>query len=354
MKRLKYFLPLIIAPFVAVAVFFGYQFWTNFADGAVGERAYLVAKDAPALERPDFQSVPPMGRKAFDFSRTNMEFPQEWWYFNAHMFDAEHRRYGLMIAMLKTGQVLGSLTLVSHEKHYGLQRSGVVEQLPRKLMISGPTSQLIQVYPGRFEYEFRFRDKLANFVLRMSANKKPLTVGGTGNVEMGASGRSFYYSLTNMTVKGRGRIRGNQVELAGKGWMDHQWGDWNDREFDKWYWYSIQLADNTEIMIFEFRRHSQVLSPVCDVVFPDGTTKHDLEYTIAPMKTWVSTDTGRSWSLGWQITIPEVGAKLEMVPDMDDQEVTKSLWEGVCKVDGEFGGKPAFGLAFYEARQRTW
>jgi len=256
--------------------------------------------------------------------------------------------------MLKTGQVLGSLTLVHHQAHIPLQRKGGVELRPLTRTVVGPGSFLTQSDPTKFAYEFRFRDKNTNLTLRMAANKYPLAVGGAGDIEMGKAGRSYYFSLTNMAVEGEGRIRGVPVRLSGKGWMDHQWGNWNDREFNKWYWYSIQLADNTEIMIFEFRRMGRVVSPVCDVVLPDGTTRHNLSYEIEPLKTWVSSETGRSWSLGWKIRIPELSADLLMKPDMDDQEVTKSLWEGVCKVDGTMNGKPARGLAFYEARQRAW
>jgi predicted secreted hydrolase len=157
-----------------------------------------------------------------------------------------------------------------------------------------------------------------------------------------------------MSVEGHGRILKTMQTLTGKGWLDHQWGDWNDRDFDQWRWYSIQLANNVEIMIFEFRRSSRKVSVICDVVMPDGSTRHGLQYEIIPQKTWISPDTGRNWALGWQVRIPEIDTDLMVLPDMDDQEVTVSLWEGVCKVEGKFAGQPTRGLAFYEARNRTW
>ncbi len=354
MGKLKYFLPFLFVPLLAVTGFFGWRFVMNLEKGSPEVLAYFTAPGASFVGEPVPAGTPPEPRRAFDFSETNLESPQEWWYFNAHLIDEHNRRYGLMIALLKTGQLLGTLTLVDHGLHFPLHRKGVVEPQPRLRMVSAPTSKLIQSFPDRYEYEFRFQHNVAQIQLHLKANKYPLAVGGSGNIEMGNSGHSRYYSLTNMSVSGRGNIRGTDVTLTGKGWMDHQWGEWEDREFDKWYWYSIQLADNTEIMIFEFLKMNQVISPICDVVLPDGTTKHGLKYEIEPIKTWVSPKSGRSWRLGWRILIPEVGADIQMIPDLDDQEVTRSLWEGVCKVDGVFGGKPTKGLAFYEARHRTW
>ncbi|MDP8222465.1 MAG: lipocalin-like domain-containing protein [Candidatus Lernaella stagnicola] len=354
MGKLKYFLPFILVPLAAVIALFAWKYFSDRVEGSVEARSYFASPGAGFVGAPVPSGAEPLSRHAFDFSETNFEFPQEWWYFNAHLLDERNRRYGLMIAMLKTGQLLGSFTLVHHELHFPFQTTGLVELNPRLRAVTAPMSMLLQPYADRFEYEFRFKHKVAQVTLRLHANKYPLPVGGTGNIAMGKAGRSYYFSLTNMDVSGRGRIRGTEVSLTGKGWMDHQWGEWEDREFDKWYWYSIQLADNTEIMIFEFLKLSQVVAPICDIVYPDGTVKHGLKYEIEPMKTWVSPKTGRSWRLGWNVRIPEVGADLEMVPDLINQEVTKSLWEGVCHVDGTFAGKPTRGLAFYEARQRTW
>lgn len=354
MSKLKYFLPLMVAPLVLVAAFFIWRAWLDHADGDPSEQNYLASDAAAFADRPVPGQATPLAKHAFDFSKPNKNHPQEWWYFNTHLFDQDHRRYSLMIAMLKTGQVLGSLTLVNHQVHLPLQYRGPVELRPLQRAVVGPASVLRQTDPDKFEFEFQLRHKVANLTLRMHANKYPLAVGGNGDIDMGEAGRSYYFSLTSMDVEGEGRIRGAPVKLVGRGWMDHQWGNWSDREFNKWYWYSIQLADNTEIMIFEFRRLGEVVSPICDVVLPDGTTRHNLKYEIEPLKTWVSPKTGRSWSLGWKIRIPDIGADLLMKPDLDDQEVTKSLWEGVCKVDGTMNGQPTRGLAFYEARQRTW
>jgi predicted secreted hydrolase len=353
MGRLKYLLPFVLVPLVAVA---GFVIWRALEKKVVGNEAdrQLIWSGPPPGLAPLLDRLDEGGRNAFDFARAHYTYPQEWWYFNVHLMDEEHRRYALMFALLKTGQVLGSLSLVHHQKHFGLHLNGPVELAPFTRTVTAPSCELVQTDPDRLEYEFRFGHKLAQIVLKLHANKPPLPVGGEGLINMGEGGESYYYSLTNMSVEGHGRILKTMQTLTGKGWLDHQWGDWNDRDFDQWRWYSIQLANNVEIMIFEFRRSSRKVSVICDVVMPDGSTRHGLQYEIIPQKTWISPDTGRNWALGWQVRIPEIDTDLMVLPDMDDQEVTVSLWEGVCKVEGKFAGQPTRGLAFYEARNRTW
>jgi predicted secreted hydrolase len=354
MKALKLFLPLILAPVVAAVAFFVWWKFANYAPGAAGDAAYVFGAGPPALPAPTLANATDGARQAFDFSIPHDDVALEWWYFNAHLMDEQNHRYSLMMALLRTGQVFGSFTMVQHRKHFGVHDTGLVELRPALRSVIAPFNRLDQIEPGKFDYDFALDQPTARIKLRLKANKYPLPVGGQGVIDMGDAGRSAYFSLTNMAVTGAGSILGRAVKLAGKGWMDHQWGGWNDKEFDQWFWYSIQLADNTEIMIFEFRRHSKRLAPICDVVRPNGETLHGVEYTTRPLKNWVSPTTGRNWSVGWLVTFPALDAELKIIPDLDDQEVTKSLWEGSCKVDGRFEGKPAKGLAFYEARQRTW
>ncbi|NLH47164.1 MAG: carotenoid 1,2-hydratase [Myxococcales bacterium] len=355
MRALKLFAPLIAIPVLALI---GLAIWLAFGDRVAGSakdwQLFQDQKDPVWNNRPTLADATEGEKDAFDFTRNHMEFPQEWWYFNVHLMDEKDRRYGLMIAFLKTGQILGSLTLVRHEKHFSMQQPGLVELNPETLTVAGPSTTLRQLDPGKYEYEFALEHPLAEIKLKMKANKKPLPVGGAGLIDMGPGGESYYYSLTNLSVEGEGEIRGSKVKLQGKGWMDHQWGNWNDRDFDQWHWYSIQLADQTEIMIFEFRRHSKMLNPVCDIYYPDGTTKHNLPFTISSLGSWVSPRTTRSWSVGWRIRLPSEELDLQVLPDQEDQEVTDALWEGVCHVEGTRNMKPIAGLAFYEARHRTW
>jgi predicted secreted hydrolase len=354
MKALKLLAPLIIAPLLALA---GFVVWWKLSDrvaGSSAELTYVFGAGPPAIKPPMLAQLDVGARRAFDFGVANDAYPQEWWYFNAHLVDEQNRRYGLMMALLKTGQVLGSLTMVQHEKHRALQQMGSVQHLALARTVVGPMARMRQLDPSGMLYEFRLDHQAVRMTLRLTANKPPLPVGGRGLIDMGEGGESYYYSLTNMNVEGVGRVRGNDMKFRGKGWMDHQWGDWDDKEFDQWFWYSIQLADNTELMLYEFRRHSKRLSPICDVVMPDGTMRHGLTYTVKPTRNWVSPTTGRNWSVAWRIQIPDAGADLQVTADRDDQEVIKSLWEGSCKVEGTFDGKPTKGLAFYEARARTW
>lgn len=353
MRALKLLSPL-IALFLILAG--GFLFWRyyDFQSASDEELGAFMQKNAPEQKTLDFARAFPAARSAFDFSNTHMEVPQEWWYFNAHLIDGSRRRYTFMIAMLKNGHVFGSLASLDKKRHQPLATQDLVDVDPNNRLIKVDWCSLFQPDPDKLEYEFTFEHDIGSLYLKMAANKLPLPVGGEGYVAMGEAGKSYYYSLTNMDVSGFGRIGGKKVRLSGRAWMDRQWGQWRDRDFDQWHWFSIQLTNNIEIMIFDFRKNGKTITPLCDVVLADGSFLHDQRFKIKVLGYWTSPETNKIWSSGWQIEIPELDAHLTVIPDMKNQEVTDALWEGGCRVTGMYGGHNVWGRAFYEARHRTW
>ncbi len=354
MRALKLFAPLIILALLAGAAAVYYFYLRQPAPGASDDFKTFVQFDQAASQRLLTVDADAPARAAFDLSQSHMEVDQEWWYFNTHMIDDQNRRYTFMLAVLKNGEIFGSLGMLDRSVHRSLFTRSPLTLKYRERVITGEWGRVSQPDPNRFVYDLAFRHPLITMNLRFVANKLPLAVGGEGYVAMGEAGKSYYFSLTNMQVSGTGQVSGVSARVRGRGWMDRQWGVWRDRDFDQWHWYSIQLTNNVEIVIFDFRKNGESLTPLCDVVLADGSTRHNLKFNLRVLGHWTSPETGRTWSSGWQIEIPELEARLMIVPDMQDQEVTDALWEGGCRVSGLYGGGSIWGRAFYEARHRTW
>ena len=85
--------------------------------------------------------------------------------------------------------------------------------------------------------------------LNLEDTKKPVLHGGSGLLDMGPAGESFYYSRTRLKAEGVLTIDGAPREVWGEGWMDQQWGDFSTAQVG-WDWFNIQLDDNTELMAF--------------------------------------------------------------------------------------------------------
>jgi predicted secreted hydrolase len=356
MRVLKLFAPLIVLALLAVAVvgFLRFRHGHGQAPPSADLNAFVRFEQASDQKPINPAEADPPARAAFDLGQSHIEVDQEWWYFNTHMIDERNQRYTFMFALLKNGELFGSLGVLDKQVHHALFTHSTVDIDHKNRLITAKWSSLSQPDPNRLVYEFTFDHPLCSMILKLTANKLPLAVGGEGYVAMGEAGKSYYFSLTNMQVQGTGSVAGVPIRVRGRGWMDRQWGNWRDRDFDQWHWYSIQLTNNVEIVIFDFRKNGKSLTPLCDVVFADGSTRHGLKFNLKVLGHWTSPKTQKNWSSGWQLEIPELEANLMVIPDMQDQEVTDALWEGGCRVSGIFGSAPIWGRAFYEARHRTW
>ncbi|MCZ7585905.1 MAG: hypothetical protein M5R36_22690 [Deltaproteobacteria bacterium] len=307
------------------------------------------------MRKLEFPAIPSDRREAFDISVLHPEASKEWWYINAHLLDDDYNLYALMIAMLKDGRLYGIVSDVKHkEKAIIAMPQVAVAHDPDARRFAAGAANLYQPDPAFFCYDFEIERDNLMLDLEMCANKAPLAVNGDGRITMGLGGTSRYYSLTNASVRGEGRLNTVTTKFRGRAWIDRQWGDWADSDFDRWDWFSIQLEGDTEIMFFVFWKDGRIVRKLGDVYLPNGQTRHGVEFTVSTTATWLSPETGMSWETGWTIRVPEFDAFLTVLADFEDQEVDKVLWEGGTKVKGRWQGREIIGRGFFEARQRNW
>ena len=110
-------------------------------------------------------------------------------------------------------------------------------------------------------------------------DEKPPALHHGGYIDYGPAGGSYYYSRTRLSVSGTVQTvrRRRPYPVSGEAWMDHQWGNFVVSGGGGWDWYSLQLDDRTELMLYVLRgSDGQTTGVYGTQVLADGSMR-DLE-----------------------------------------------------------------------------
>jgi predicted secreted hydrolase len=138
---------------------------------------------------------------------------------------------------------------------------------------------------------------------------------------------------------------------------------WLDREFSTsvlsqgqvgWDWFSIQLDNNSELMVYVLRRADGSVDEYSKGIYiaPDGSTRllQRDDFSITSTGKWTSPHSGGVYPSGWKVLVPGVGLELEIEPLLKDQELNLSFiyWEGAVRVTGSSAGQAVNGVGYVE------
>ncbi|HLV99651.1 MAG TPA: lipocalin-like domain-containing protein [Ktedonobacterales bacterium] len=194
-------------------------------------------------------------------------------------------------------------------------------------------------------------------MLDLRATKPAVLHGGNGLITNGLNGFSYYYSRTRMPLTGTVVDHGAAVQVTGLAWMDHQWGNFLSLVGGGWDWYSIQLADDTEIMMYFIRDPSgKIAATYATHVSADGEESilASKDFTSQALSTWTSPVTHATYPSGWQVTITSLKLSLTLTPQLRDQELVTTAttgaayWEGAVAIEGQEAGQPISGQGHVE------
>jgi predicted secreted hydrolase len=166
---------------------------------------------------------------------------------------------------------------------------------------------------------------------------------------------SCYYSFTRLEASGRLALAGKSAAVTGTAWMDHEYGSAPlEDDLTGWDWFSIQLNNETELMIYLLRQKQGGYSPASSgtYVFKSGRTVYlsfqDFEVNI--LARWKSHHSKGRYPSRWRIRVLPVGLDLQVVPNLADQELTTEVvyWEGSVSVSGKLGNEPVKGMGYVE------
>ncbi|HET8844044.1 MAG TPA: lipocalin family protein, partial [Ktedonobacteraceae bacterium] len=195
--------------------------------------------------------------------------------------------------------------------------------------------------------------------LDLSALKSPTLHNGNGLITYGLGGFSYYYSRTRMAVSGTLQDHQQSLQVSGTAWMDHQWGDFLTLGSSGWDWYSIQLDNRSELMLYVIRDSSnRIISTYVGYIKSDGESLQLPSTSLRnhTLGSWTSPVTGITYPSGWQVEINDthLSATLTLRPQLKDQElvVTQSTgniyWEGSVDISGQSNSQAITGQGYVE------
>jgi predicted secreted hydrolase len=297
----------------------------------------------------------------------------EWWYYTGHLQGTDGQggphAYGFELTFFQTlrGQFppyyaahFGVSDLTRGQFHFD-QRA--VFGSPSAIPPAGSRSGFNLSVGGWQMRGLNGQDHLAATMdgyaidLSLRGVKPAVLHGGTGLITLGLAGFSYYYSRPRMAVAGTVSDHGATVPVSGIAWMDHQWGNFVSLAGAGWDWFSIQLDDNTEYMLYVIRdAQKRPLSTVGTYVAPNGAASEVPASAISAQATgtWISPVTGGIYPSGWRVTVSTQGLVVTLAPDLLDQElVTASsagvaYWEGAVRATGTLAGQPVTGQGYVE------
>jgi predicted secreted hydrolase len=145
--------------------------------------------------------------------------------------------------------------------------------------------------------------------------------------------------------------------------MDHEFFT-HQLESDQigWDWFSVQLADDTELMLFRIRRKDGSVDPFSAATFVGsrGQSTHlrSTDFSLQPSgATWTSSITKATYPVQWRIAMPKLGLEMEVKVQLESQELTggaargtltPSYWEGAVTYDGSRTGVKIQGVGYLE------
>ena len=275
----------------------------------------------------------------------------EWWYLNFHLADPTGRRYGFVISFFPhymlaslvdkdAGKVIGKKV----ERGLGLRSSGKG--------ISRGSSRLVRESGDSLSLRYECEEYAVD--LRLTQRKGPLYVNGSGQIREGLLGRSWYYALTNLSVEGELKLGTGTRRVDGVGWMDRQWGQWEEMGIGGWEWFSLQFSNDLEVLATQI--YSPVTLKTCvramSVKMPGSEDLHTDRFVIRRLAEWRSPETNLLYGKRWQIAGPR-GFRVGVEVDFDSQELEKGLWEGSCHATLVSEGGNAAGVGYAEQVQRN-
>ena len=308
-------------------------------------------------------------------------FKTEWWYYTGHLETESGKRYGYQVTFFRFG--LRDRQNEAKEKppfselymaHFALSDINAKEFHYRERINRGyngkagaATDRYLvwnedwKVEGDHNNHKIRVNDRGTELQLNLKSLKVPVLHGSNGLSQKAAGeGRaSYYYSLTRMQTEGVLKVGGKAEKVRGLSWMDHEFGS-NQLAQDQvgWDWFSIQLDDQTECMLYLMRRKDGSVDPYSSGTFvnADGSTRHlDLNgYRVEVLGRWRSPTSGADYPMKWKVTIPAEQIELEINPAFQNQELITNrstrvtYWEGAVNVRGTARGKTVGGAGYVE------
>ena len=335
---------------------------------------------------------------SFQFPRDHNSHPAyatEWWYYTGHLQTANGRKFGYQLTWFRTALAPTikrqskwaardlmfahfALTDENGRKFYftdrigranlGLNGADSNSKTPRVwcgdwvLRFGGKSGENQQIRARGKSDAAATKSQSFALDLRQIARKAPVIHGENG-VSQKSAGRgraSHYYSYTRLQTAGTLVIGNQRLNVTGQSWFDHEYGS---NQLDKsqvgWDWFSLQLSDGRELMVYRLRLKNGATEPYSSgtLVGKSGKSRHLklAEFKLTPLSRWKSPATGATYPAQWRLTVPREKINLIVTPTVANQELRPArtganlvYWEGSVNARGTQDGRALNGVGYLE------
>jgi predicted secreted hydrolase len=281
-------------------------------------------------------------------------FRTEWWYVTANLTDETGAPYGVQWTLFRQAAApgdarpgwanrtvwMGHAAATSATDHLfaeifargGVGQAGVTAQPFRawiddwafdgaKLVASGPD----------FRYAFD-----------LSSHGPLVAQGDHGFSLKSDDGRaSWYFSQPFYTIEGVLTLRGKDIKLKGRAWMDREWSTQYLAASQKgWDWFSLHFSGGEKLMLFRMRDASAPDFRAGTWIAADGAAQQLGRDDIALTPLAQTEVAGRSLPTRWRLEVKSRGLDVETTPVNARSFMATSFpyWEGPIAVKGSHQG----------------
>jgi predicted secreted hydrolase len=320
----------------------------------------------------------------YQFPRDHFAHPDyrtEWWYYTGNVKSADGHRFGFELTFFRQGTSRQPLRNVNwgvrdlYLAHFAVsdlnaQKFHYTQRVNRAGPgIAGISAEAERVWNGNWQAQWssdaqQLQGIAEDFSIRLSLrpDKPPIVHGqhGVSQKGAGAGHASHYISLTRLITTGAIEVGGKSYDVQGASWMDHEFStDSLAPDEVGWDWLSIQLNDNTDLMLYRLRHKDGTADPYSSGTYVDaeGRAKSLGVYDFSMQaldESWTSPESGTRYPTAWRVTIPAVALDLKIRTPMQSQELagktrlSPSYWEGAVDISGKRGSSPISGAGYLE------
>lgn len=304
----------------------------------------------------------------------------EWWYYTGHLITTDGQRFGVEYVIFQGSRADFPIGYAAHFAIIDPRKPAFTfnddTTVARDVAFGGTNGFNLAVNGWTMQGvngvdRLSARMKTGDYAIDLTVtDAKGSVLQGGGQFSYGPGGSSYYYSRTRMKPSGTITVGIETKQIAdGTIWFDHQWGNFLPTN-GGWDWFSTQLDDNTEMMIYHLRDASGNLLqtfgeyvPACSQDCSPTKPIRAIEltgdqFTITPTGKWTSPTTGITYPSGWHVTVAAKGDVPAMdlmyqpvIPnaELDTRRTTSVIyWEGDTTITGTKAGKSLTGSGYVE------
>ncbi len=310
------------------------------------------------------------------------DFQTEWWYYTGNLADAQGRQFGYQLTFFRRALVppkdmpVRQSDLASGQlyfAHFALTDENAGQHVAFEKFsrgaggLAGATAAPYRVFVEDWAVtglttqgdavQLVAHSGAYSITLDLKSAKPPVAQGERGlSAKSDTPGNaSYYYSFTRMDTTGTLSSADGTFTVSGLSWMDHEWSTSAlGPNAQGWDWFSLQLSDERELMLFQVRNADGSIDPVSGgtLVLPDGSTRRLTrdEVKLEVLERWHSSTSGADYPVRWRVTIADLSTVLEVSARIKPQENELSVvyWEGAMMLQGQSDGKPVSGAGYVE------